>query len=487
MKINIKKLWLCLTFLVILSAGCKKLEEKPTSFVSPQNFFTTVAQGESVLTGCMSNVWKYWENNGYNWGWRMFLDDDQLAGGDLNIEYNRGTPLWIAHYANILNLNTLIRSVKGGSIKGATPDAVNKLTAEAKFQRGWNYFQLVRLFGAVPLYTDGMLDPALNPKARASTEEVYALIIADFQEAASTLPSSWDADHAGRPTSGAAKGLLAKAYLTMATAPLNKVDNYQKAATAAKSAMDDPGGYQLVHNIGDVFKSENKYSKEMMWSFNSNGTYLVAEGNLWAPWGAPGIGCCGWGNFSAERRMDTLWPDQPRKHAYLVTDINGVNYKDWGSQNPTCIKWLPPNISQSDYDNYNQTANLPIIRFADVLMIYAEATNMANGSPNQAACDAVNQVVDRANGYVANVPGHPRFTTAMSKTQFDDAIIMERNWELCFEYDRWFDICRKRILDKVSPSYLLINYSVDDYLYPIPEVDLRLNKLLTQNPGYPSP
>ena len=271
----------------------------------------------------------------------------------------------------------------------------------------------------------------------------------------------------------------------MAGAPLNKIENYQKAATAAKAAMDDAGGYQLVPNIFDVFKVENKYSKEMVWAFNSNSNYLGAEANMWAPWGAPGIGGSGWGNFSAERRMDTLWPDQPRKQAYLLTELNGINYKDWGSQNPTCSKWLPPNIPESDFDNYTQQINVPIIRFADVLLMYAEATNMAGG-PTQQACDAVNRVVDRANGYVVNA-GHPKFTTSMSKTQFDEAIIMERNWELCFEYDRWFDICRKRILDKVSPGYLLPNFSVNDYLWPIPEIDLRLNKLLVQNPGYPTP
>lgn len=74
----------------------------------------------------------------------------------------------------------------------------------------------------------------------------------------------------------------------------------------------------------------------------------------------------------------------------------------------------------------------------------------------------------------------------MAKDDFDKAVIMERNWELCFEYDRWFDLCRKRILPENSPLYIQ-NFSMDDYLYPIPEDDLRLNTLITQNPGYPTP
>ena len=136
--------------------------------------------------------------------------------------------------------------------------------------------------------------------------------------------------------------------------------------------------------------------------------------------------------------------------------------------------------------------NYPILRYADVLLIYAEAANMAGGGGTapQQAVDAVNEVIDRANGYQVN-PLHPLLTTAMSKQDFDAAVIQERNWELIFENgDRWFDICRKRILD--DPKVTVreedrINFSVDDYLFPIPETDLRLNPLLEQNPGYPVP
>ena len=110
---------------------------------------------------------------------------------------------------------------------------------------------------------------------------------------------------------------------------------------------------------------------------------------------------------------------------------------------------------------------------------------MANGGPTAAAVDAINQVIDRANGHVVN-PLHPLMKTSMSKTAFDDAVIQERNWELVYEnYDRWYDICRKRILDKVTVrAEDLVNFSINDYLFPIPQNDLKLNKLLKQNPGY---
>jgi hypothetical protein len=128
----------------------------------------------------------------------------------------------------------------------------------------------------------------------------------------------------------------------------------------------------------------------------------------------------------------------------------------------------------------------PIIRFADVLLLFAEAENQVNGGPTQTAVDAVNQIIDRATGGIPN-PADPLLSTSLSKDEFDAAVIQQRNWELCFEYDRWFDLQRKRMLyDVVDPDYKQ-NFSEDDYLLPIPQKDLRLNLNLTQNPGYTDP
>jgi len=169
--------------------------------------------------------------------------------------------------------------------------------------------------------------------------------------------------------------------------------------------------------------------------------------------------------------------------------LTGVPYtKAFSTSSPYWQKilfYLDPN----DFTGNTCANNMPILRYADVLLMYAEAVNQANGSPTQAACDAINQVIYRANGYASNV-AHPILTTSMSKQAFDDAVIQERSWELCFEWpDRWFDICRKRILDKVSAPYpqYLANFSAERYLFPIPQNELKLDKLLIQNPGYAVP
>jgi hypothetical protein len=127
--------------------------------------------------------------------------------------------------------------------------------------------------------------------------------------------------------------------------------------------------------------------------------------------------------------------------------------------------------------------NMPIIRFADVLLIYAEAANKVNHGPTQAAVDAINMVIDRANGHTP-IAEHPLLTTGMSEADFDEAVIEERNQELCFEYDRWFDLVRKEILEEKTIPAFRVNFSTDDYLFPIPDADIELNKALEQNPGY---
>ncbi|MEJ7677173.1 MAG: RagB/SusD family nutrient uptake outer membrane protein [Segetibacter sp.] len=256
--------------IIILSVvtSCKKLDETPKSFVTPENFYTTPSQVEAAFAAAMNNLWDYW--GGYGYGQGTFANDDQLDGGDLVISRNHGSDLWNRHYSAILNLNTAMAAMKKGSLgAGISQDVYDLLMAQAKFLRAYNYFMLVRMFGALPLLTEDIQDPITAKIGRSPIADVYKLIVSDFTEAAGNLPSEWPTSQQGRPTSGAAKGLLAKVYLTMATAPLNDVSNYQKAADLAKQVMQE-GNYSLVPDITKVFSVETKYGPEMMWSFNSN-------------------------------------------------------------------------------------------------------------------------------------------------------------------------------------------------------------------------
>jgi hypothetical protein len=299
-----------------------------------------------------------------------------------------------------------------------------------------------------------------------------------LQFAVDALPLVNGTENRGRPTSGTAKGMLAKAYVTMAAAPLNLTEYYAKAAAMAKSVMDD-GIYSLVPDIRKVTSLENEWGPEYMWSFNANLNSPYVSQQNWMAWSENG-----WSNLVATPQWEQTWPEQPRKDAWLRTkNSQGEPYTSGVIETVHMLrKWV---VDPASFQTYISTANQPILRYADVLLIFAEAENMSKGAPTQAAVEAINQVIDRANDYLPN-PNYPKLTTNMTKESFDKAVIKERNFELCFEQDRYFDLLRKRMLGEVNPQYSA-NFSEDDYLWPIPLNDLRLNPLLTQNPGYPTP
>jgi hypothetical protein len=454
---------------VMMVMSCKKLVEEPRSIITPETFYKDLSQVQSALIGAQSHLWHQFR--GYQEDMFLFNEDDQITRGDLNIPQDYASTIWAQHYAALLDINKAIASLIKG-LTGADPLKVDAMMGQAKMLRAYNYFMLVREFGGVPLITESTPDPFKEPLSRASIEDVYTQIIADFTEAIDKLPVENEPDERGLPTQDAAKGLLAKVYLTMATFPLNKSEYYVKAAEMAAQVID-AGNYFLVPDIKDVFNVATKYGPEMMWSFNSNEVDLGPDPRIWSD-------MRGFGTICAEPTWEQAYPESPRKEAFIETELDGVKYYDLGDY------W--PGVAKFDYDSPEDFAanrsvvNMPIIRFADVLLIFAEADNMANGGPTQAAVDAINKVIDRGNGYVPNA-GDPLAAISMSRDEFDTKVIEERNYELCFEMDRWFDLIRKRILkEKSLPEYQL-NFTEDDYLWPIPSVDIRVNHL-EQNPGY---
>ncbi|MDX9881379.1 MAG: RagB/SusD family nutrient uptake outer membrane protein [Prolixibacteraceae bacterium] len=456
-------------------AGCEvfNLEEQPKSFTSPENFFNSSQQIESVLAACQSRCFQVWRM-AYDDGHYIFVHTDQLAGGDLIIPTNHASDFYALHFANIKDLNFAIASMKKRTLEGLSATESNQLMGQLKFLRAWNYFQVVRMWGPVPLLTDETPDYFNALPSRAPIADVYQLIVTDFQEAINKLPVTWG-NLVGRPTKDAAKALLAKAYLTMATAPLNETSNYAKAAELAKQVID-AGNYHLVHDIDQVFSMATKYGPEMIWSFNANKDNPATNPKIWS-------GIYGWGDNSADIWwVDNVYPEQPRKYAYIeILNHEGVRFSNLPNKVPGIKKYLYD--TWEDFQNKRSYINIPVIRYAEVLLIFAEAENMSKGGPTQEVVDAINSVIDRANGYEPN-PNYSLLTTGMSKEAFDAAVIDERSFELCFEYDRWFDLVRKRILKEKSRPEIQNNFDEHIYLFPIPESEIKLNPNMEQNIGY---
>lgn len=491
-KSNILYLAFLSGVLLLLAAGCtNKLTEKPEDFVGPKNFYKTPSQIESAFAASMDVLFGGWTF--YDWyrNPEIFDMDDQVYGGDLVIGDDFGSSCWIKHYQAIADLNPAIMALNdANNLPSTSQEMKDQLMAQARFLRAWNYFMLVRYYGDIPIIDENTNVIALSKKQvpaesqikRSPIADVYNFIVEDLLFATQNLPFAWGADGQARPTADAAKTLLAKVYITMATAPMNDASNYAKARDMAKEVID-AGHYALVDSIQNVFKLKNEFGPEFMWGFHNSQAEYVIEPQIWLPGAMAG----GWGDVKTEKRWGEAYPEEPRKYAYLMFADSifgtGTSYLEWDGSTPYVRKYLydsPENILKNvSYEG------MPIIRYADALLLYAEAENMVSG-PTQAACDAVNQIINRANLNVPN-PADPLFTTAMSQADFDKAIIRQRDLELCFEYDRWFDIQRKRLLPEVTDPDYLQNYSEEDYLLPIPQKDLRLNLQLTQNPGYTDP
>ena len=485
---RINKAWPALAIVLICFTACEDLTEKPVGIATPSTFYNSIIQCEAALAGSMAPLWGWYVSNSYGDGSGIggtFSNDDQMEGGDLIIGEGHATNLWTGHYRSITNINSLLDAVLNkGSLSKFSQEEIDQVVGQAKFVRAFNYFYLVRMFGALPLITEDTPDPVKEPiTTRTPIAQVYDLIVQDFTFAMENLPSRTDLDgsNPGRPTSGAAKGFLAKVYLTMATAPLNDVSKFTEAATLAKEIIDG-GEYALVPDINDVFLQSNKYSSEHMWSFNTT----VDDPQVDALGGKPEEHG-GYGGELVAVDFDTSFVEQPRRDAYLlrylIIDDDSVGYSDLSSGTPHIRKlYNVPYISLDEQDG-GSAANWFILRYADILLIYAEAQNQIG--LNQSAVEAINQIIERANGATGT---EPLATIGMSKAAFDAKVIQERSWELCFELgDRWFDLVRKRMIEEANADNpdAVNNFSTDPnpsyYLFPIPSVD---SKLIGQNPGY---
>ncbi|PRY27831.1 putative outer membrane starch-binding protein [Spirosoma oryzae] len=506
-----------------LTACTDFLKESPEAFISEEQYYKTQADALNAVnavyfllnSGGSSVQTPY--NTLFNTGMNMAGDDEDPGPGATNPDVRslavlahsstnlRVYELWQQHYAAIKKANVALEKIPAISFD-ATLKA--RLLGEAKFLRALYYFNLVRLYGDVPLITDYQkyINASDYAVARTASTQVYAQIEKDLTEAATVLPASYSSPDAGRATAGAAKALLAKVYLTKASYPLNITSHYQDAVNKAEEVLSsaDGGtgkyGYTLFTNYADVFLPASKNGVEHIFSaqFKSNS---LGQGNNENPRAIlssiPGLS----GNYahmvryytngtdkfysiyklytSADKRRDVTFvrsfvsPSNGRKYGLPITNSTVAN-----DSTPFFNKWWDPNSTAVTSES---AANVPILRYADLLLLHAEAENEANG-PTEKAYKSLNRVRNRA--------GLPSLTLGLTKDQFREAVYLDRRLELVYEYQRWFDLIRQK--DASGKSTFVANLqkvgktnAADKHrLYPIPQSELDNNRLLTQNPGY---
>ncbi len=472
----------------IALSGCRKsfLDETPRVQTPDDYFNSTSNAAQELVTAVYSKLYD-WQQHSFSWiGMTSIASDEGEKGsdpGDTGADKDQFDKLswsptaisfgevWESNFEGIARANKAIDILPTLDINSSLRE---RLMGESRFLRAYFYWNLVRSFGGVPLIPKVPKTPeeieALN--YRATADQIYDFIYADLEFSATVLPASYLSDQAGRVTSGAAKALLAKSALYR--------KRYGKAESLCAEIMSS-GNYSLFAEYDKLFREVGEFCSESIWEVNCKGSspakaiegYFVVQ----APRGAGGLG---WGfNTPTDDLTKAFEPGDLRKGATYFSrgdvlwdgyECNTLapnvryNYKSYVSK--TMESW--------GKDDWMANKNVRILRYADILLIHAEAAN-ENGKTAD-ALKSLNMVRNRAG--LAN-------STATSQAEIRDAIWKERFVELAMEHDRVFDLRRQGRAGTVMRAHGK-NYidGVHD-LYPIPQrqIDLTGGKM-TQNPGY---
>ncbi|GLU55547.1 RagB/SusD family nutrient uptake outer membrane protein [Dyadobacter frigoris] len=480
-------------------ASCSDfLDESDPSNFTVENYFTKPEHARSSVNAIYANMRKIMESGFGGADWSMTEFATGQAATDLGQAVNSyfvkdlkntsdnsyGLRYWQFYYKGIANANLSI-----AKIPGITMDAVEakRLMGEAYFLRAWYYFNLVRLFGNIPLVTEptSLQSEQLRP-SQANPEEVYKLIVDDLTTAeASGLP--WT-DPSGKVSLGAVKSLLAKVYLTMAGYPLQKGSTYYDLAAKKAEEVIDSKQFKLFASYDDLHNPAKKNIEENIFMIQYK-TQII-----------PGT----WQGFIIPYNKNISAYSDEMAGIYATVDfVKSYDPADLRTKEKQFFFTKFTNQSDRNqevalggyfiYKHFDITAqtttansdlNWPVIRYADVLLIYAEASNEA-GAPTAKAFDALNGTRLRA-----QLPA----LSGLSKDQFRTEVLKERWYELCFENVTWFDMVRLRkgfnTATKQFDDYVGHKFSYGpvitarELLFPIPTVEIRNNTNLKQNTGY---
>jgi len=357
--------------------------------------------------------------------------------------------LWSSPYKGLYQVNVVINSIDGNT--NLSPSFQKQITGEMKVVRALYYFNLVNLFGDVPLVTT--IDYKVNTHIpRTSVATVYKQIVADLTDAAQKLPATYPSAGHLRPNLYTAMSLLAKVHL------------YQGAWQSAYNEADSViklGGYSLEPDVNNVFLDG---SKEAIWQLPAKQSYYAtADGRNFVP------------SYSGSVPQYVLTPFQlnafetgdQRLQKWIGTSVITIS----GVAKTYKYPYKYKNIAASSTPTEDQM----VFRLGELYLIRAEAAAHLNNL--QQALTDVNAIRSRA-GLTAST------ADVTSQAAVLAAIMHERQTELCFEWaNRWFDLKRTGTAAVVLGAEKT-GYTADAALYPIPQSQILLNNLLIQNPGY---
>jgi hypothetical protein len=484
---NLLKILVAFSLTIMWSCNSNFLDLAPISNVNSKKFYKTHEDVKTALNG----VYGVLHFDGL-YGYRLTEIPEYRGGnsvlswmqGDFEgigiIEFTELTDnvqierVWQDAYKGIVICNTFLSRMEPIQIE---ENLKKRYIGEAKFIRALIYFNLVRLFGDIPIVLEEItsIEDAYI-YGRENVDKVYEQIISDLEFAASTLPVSYNVSDLGRVTKGAAMALLGKVYLTQ--------HKYDLARTKLKEVID-LNVYSLLSDYSYLWDLNHENSNESIFEvqFKKGGTGTGSKyANLFAPkFSAPYTVSVGqsMGKMSPTDNIISEYEiNDKRKQASVATGYFGAN-NVWTPVN-WCIKYRDIPFVENDADN-----NWPVLRYADVLLMYAEVLNEIGYVPDGEAFYYLNLIRSRAGlPSISATNANPNLS-APNKESFRKKIYHERRIELAFEGHRFFDLVRWGILIQTMSEFYGANIKEHHVLFAIPqrEIDLNPDKLY-QNPGY---
>ncbi|MGN6267503.1 MAG: RagB/SusD family nutrient uptake outer membrane protein [Ginsengibacter sp.] len=473
--------------MVLAIAGCSKLLDRQPITQVVTNTTSGASISASEAEGLLQGV--YDAETGYSYGLEFnVLDritngdvwsDNSYAGGDnaanITIDLFTANSLndnirrdWADAYGIIGNINIALPQIEACADPALSSTRKAQILGEAKFMRAFTYFDMVRLFGKLPIIlkpadltnSESLIKSTFVPQS--SVDSVYDAILQDLWYAKDNVQNDNIPSNKMVVTKGAVNSILAKVYATMPT------PNWDSVAYYCDQVIPN---YSLVPDFNFLWDNDHKNNSEAIWEFNYVGWSVVGN---WIP--SQFIGD-GWKKFSTPTNdlVNTFRQegDSVRLHA-------SISFVDYGWSDPY---WKNPGnypILSKYNDPNNGTNDFYAIRLADILLLRAEAYN--NKGDLTGAAKLVNEVRKRV-----DLPN----TTAATQDEMAQAIATERRLELAFEGQRRFDLIRTGKAIEVMNAQKdgagnNLNYNVQPYqlVYPVPQQQLDLNPKLVQNPGY---
>jgi hypothetical protein len=500
---------------LFLASGCTKfLEEKDPSNLTSTSFFTIPDHAEAAIASVYASARFIGNDAGiFSSTWQLLeaptgtSTTETAQNSDLNnlysLTYDGNTQhvinWWNGLYRVIANANLVLDKVPG--ITPMDTAQKTRILGEARFLRAWAYFYAVRLWGDVPLILKPQSASSEDfAPSRTPQETVYKQIVDDLV-IAEGAGFAW-MNVSGRVSLAAVKSQLSLVYLTMAGQPLNKGAAYYKLAADKSNeviiyANANPGSINLFPTYNDVHKESLKNTKEHIFMLQYN---VLVAGN---PMGnmLPNFKPV---TFAGPAGTGSTVPTTSFYNSYETGDLRAKNQEGYfytsyytnGSGAPFDLgaPYIFKHFNTTAFGaagvpgTRNNNLNVPLIRFAEVLLIYAEAQNEVGG-PDITSYEAFKRIRDRAQLVTPAIGTYNQAT-------FEEAIWRERWHELCYEGITWFDMVRlRKVYNETTNGFDAfvghINKSTNQplqskhLLFPIGIQEMKNNpNIKTQNPGY---